>query len=281
VSALDPPPFITAEQLAHLPEPVVLVDLRWSLDGSLGREDHRQRHLPGAVYLDLDTVAAGPPTTAGGRHPLPDPIDFATALGELGIADGDVVVAYDQGPGVIASRLVWMLRAIGQPASVLDGGLAAWTGPVESGPVNRAPVTRTPRAWPVDRLADADLTAAIAGRADGVVLDARDAARFAGEVEPVDPRPGHIPGAVNLPVTDNLDGSGRLRDRASLSQRYEAIGALDAGEVVAYCGSGVAACHDLLVLEELGIRGRLFPGSWSAWSADPQRDAATGSVATE
>lgn len=269
-------PFVSADWLAGATPPPVVLDLRWALDGSLGYDDYLAGHLPGAVYLDLDTVAAGAPTPAGGRHPLPDPQAFASAVGELGVGDADVVVAYDQGPGVIASRIVWMLRAIGQPAAVLDGGLAGWTGPVEVGPVTRTPVTRTVRDWPVDRLADGDLTASIAGRADGAVLDARDPARFAGRTEPVDPRAGHIPGAVNLPVTDNLDGSGRLRDRAALAQRYAAAGALDAGEVVAYCGSGVAACHDLLVLEQLGIQGRLFPGSWSAWSADPRREAATG-----
>lgn len=270
------PAFVSADRLATLSPPPVLVDLRWSLDGSLGRADYVARHLPGAVYLDLDTVAAGPPTPACGRHPLPDPAAFAASLGELGIGWDDPVVAYDQGPGVIAARLVWMLRVIDQPAAVLEGGLAGWTGAVEAGEVTRTPVVRAARDWPVDRLADADLTASIAARRDGVVLDAREPARFAGETEPVDPRPGHIPGAVNLPVTDNLDVAGRLEARDVLSQRYGATGALEAGEVVAYCGSGVAACHDLLVLEELGIHGRLYPGSWSAWSADPQREAATG-----
>ena len=270
------PAFVSADRLATLSPPPVLVDLRWSLDGSLGRADYVARHLPGAVYLDLDTVAAGPPTPACGRHPLPDPAAFAASLGELGIGWDDPVVAYDQGPGVIAARLVWMLRVIGQPAAVLEGGLAGWAGAVEAGEVTRTPVVRAERDWPVDRLADADLTASIAARRDGVVLDAREPARFAGETEPVDPRPGHIPGAVNLPVTDNLDVAGRLEARDVLSQRYGATGALEAGEVVAYCGSGVAACHDLLVLEEFGIHGRLYPGSWSAWSADPQREAATG-----
>ena len=267
------PPFVSADRLATASPPPVLVDLRWSLDGSLGRDDYLARHLPGAVYLDLDTVAAGAPTPAGGRHPLPDPELFATRLGELGIAADDPVVAYDQGPGFIAARLVWMLRAIDQPAAVLEGGLAGWPGPVDTGEVTRPPVVRAVRDWPIDRLADADLTASIAARDDGVVLDAREPARFAGETEPVDPRPGHIPGAVNLPVTDNLDAAGRLEARDVLAQRYGSVGALEAGEVIAYCGSGVAACHDLLVLEELGVHGRLFAGSWSAWSADPQREA--------
>ena len=270
------PPFVSADWLAAAIPPPVLVDLRWSLDGSLGRSDYLDGHLPGAVYLDLDTVAAGPATPAGGRHPLPDPSAFAASLGELGIGQDDPVVAYDQGPGVIAARLVWMLRAIGQPAAVLEAGRAGWTGPVEAGQVTRTPVVRAARDWPVARLADADLAASVAARDDGVVIDARDAARFAGDREPVDVRPGHIPGAVNVPVTDNLDAGGHLRVRAALSERYASTGALEADEVVAYCGSGVAACHGLLVLEELGVHGRLFPGSWSAWSADPEREAATG-----
>lgn len=274
----DVPAFVTPAWLADPPEPPVLADLRWSLDGRVGRADHRREHLPGAVYIDLDTVVAGPPTPTGGRHPLPTPEAFAAALGAHGIPDDALVVAYDQGPGVIAARLVWMLRAIGQPAAVLQGGLAAWDGPTEAGEVTRDPVSRRVRAWPAERLADADLTAELARRADAVVIDARDPDRFAGNDEPVDPRPGHIPGAVNLPATGNLEAAGTLRPAATLRDRYAEVGALDATEVVAYCGSGVTACHDLLVLEDLGVRGRLFPGSWSAWSADPAREAATGAT---
>lgn len=272
----DVPAFVTAAWLADPPEPPVLVDLRWALDGSIGRADHQRGHLPGAVYLDLDTVAAGPPTPLDGRHPLPSPEAFAAALGAHGIPDDALVVAYDQGPGMIAARLVWMLRGIGQPAAVLEGGLAAWDGPTEPGEVTRAPVTRRVRPWPAERLADAELTAALATRSDAVVLDARDAERFAGISEPVDPRPGHIPGAVNLPAAGNLGAAGALLPAEVLRGRYAEVGALDATEVVAYCGSGVTACHDLLVLEDLGVRGRLFPGSWSAWSADPAREAASG-----
>lgn len=272
------PPFVSASWLeAHLDE-VVVADLRWSLDGSEGPATYRERHLPGAVYVDLDTVAAGPPTASEGRHPLPGPEHFAQALGELGIGEDAPVVAYDQGPGAIAARLVWMLRAIGQPAGVLEGGLAGWSGPTETGEATRTAVTRTPVPWPRDRLADADRTAASALRDGAVVLDARDPERYRGESEPVDARPGHIPGAANLPFTDNLEADGRLRSAAELRERYGAVGALDADEVIAYCGSGVTACHDLLVLEQLGRPGRLYPGSWSAWSQDEARAAVRGSA---
>lgn len=270
------PAFVTAAWLADRPEPPVLVDLRWSLDGSVGRVDHLREHLPGAVFIDLDSVVAGRPTPLEGRHPLPTPEAFAAALGAHGIPDGALVVVYDQGPGVIAARLVWMLRAIGQPAAVLQGGLAAWDGPTEAGEVTPSAVNRRVRSWPPERLADAELTAALAGRGDAVVVDARDADRFAGINEPVDPRPGHIPGAVNVPATGNLGGDGALLPSEVLRGRYAEVGALAAREVVAYCGSGVTACHDLLVLEDLGIQGRLFTGSWSAWSADPAREVATG-----
>lgn len=271
------PPIMTADWLRDHLEDVVLADLRWSLDGSEGVDSYRQRHLPGAVYVDLDTVLAAPPSPTEGRHPLPTPERFAEALGALGIADDRPVVAYDQGPGAIAARLVWMLRAIGQSAAVLEGGLAGWSGPTVSGGVEPSPVTRQPRPWPADRLADADRTADLAGRSNAVVLDARDPERYRGDHEPVDARPGHVPGAVNLPFAHNLAADGRLLPREALVERYREAGALDADHVVAYCGSGVTACLDLLVLEHLGRSGRLFPGSWSAWSQDTSRAAAVGS----
>lgn len=255
---------------------VVLVDLRWALDGSVGRDDYLDRHLPGAVYADLNTVAAGPPTPTEGRHPLPDPAEFARTLGELGIDVDDTVVAYDQGPGIIAARLVWLLRSTGQAAAVLKGGLAAWPGPIESGEVSRPAVSRPQRPWPAPRLADADLTADLAARSGTVVVDARDPSRFTGEFEPVDRRAGHVPGAVNLPAADDLDPEGNLLPTDALRRRYRETGILDAPDVVAYCGSGVTACHSLLVMESLGVVARLFPGSWSAWSADPDRQVATG-----
>jgi thiosulfate/3-mercaptopyruvate sulfurtransferase len=269
------PPFVDVAAVRADFDRLVLVEMRWSLDGSEGRDSYLAGHLPGAVHVDLDTVAAGPPSEAGGRHPLPDPARFAADLGAMGIAEDDRVVVADQGPGAIAARLVWMLRAIGGDAAVLDGGVAAWDGPLERGEVTRPPVTRRVRPWPADRLADTRAVAALAADEDAVVLDARDRQRFTGASEPTPSRPGHVPGARSAPFADNLDG-GRLVPLEQLRSRYAELGALDADEVVAYCGSGVTACHDLLVLEALGVSGRLYPGSWSAWSADPSRPVERG-----
>jgi thiosulfate/3-mercaptopyruvate sulfurtransferase len=270
------PPFVPTTWVADHLDEVVLADVRWSLDGREGRDTYLAGHLPGAVFVDLDRVLADPPSPARGRHPLPSPERFAAGLGELGIGHDEVVVAYDQGPGTVAARLVWMLRVLGQPAAVLDGGLANWDGPVEAGEVRPLPVRRRAVPWPAQRLADTELVDRLRTAPDALVVDARDPARYRGEFEPVDARPGHIPGAANLPASANVDDGARLLDPGELRRRYEEAGAMDASEVVTYCGSGVNAAHDLLVLESLGVHGRLYPGSWSAWSADPDRPAATG-----
>ncbi len=269
------PPFVTSDWLDAHRDEVVLADVRWSLDGSEGHHTHLERALPGAVFVDLDRALTGPGVPTDGRHPLPDPARFAEELGRVGIG-GAPVVAYDQGGGAVAARLVWLLRAIGEQAAVLDGGLAAWTGPTVSGGSSRPPVAREVRPWPAELLADADLTAAVAGSPRGLVLDARDAVRYAGEHEPVDPRAGHVPGARNAPYAEHLGADGTLLPLEELRGRYRDLGALAADEVVVYCGSGVTACHGLLVLEALGRRGRLFPPSWSGWSSDADRPAATG-----
>jgi thiosulfate/3-mercaptopyruvate sulfurtransferase len=276
-AAASAPPFVTAEQVLAADDAYVLADVRWSLDGSQGLQQHREATIPGAVFVDLDTDLAAPASTAGGRHPLPTPEAFAAALGRLGIGDDDRVVAFDQGPGTIAARLVWMLRAIGRPAAVLDGGLAGWPGPLAPGGARRQPVERAATPWPVDRLADADLVARLLAQDRAVLFDAREPARYRGEQEPVDARPGHIPGAVNLPTGALVDG-GRLLPAAALRERVVATADItDVEEVVVSCGSGVTACFDALALEWLGLGPvRLFPGSWSAWSADPSRPATTG-----
>lgn len=269
-----------AEAAQDRAAPVRLVDLRWSLDGTQDRHSYLEGHLPGAVYADLDTDLAATPSPTGGRHPLPTPEAFAAVLGRLGIGPQDLVVAYDHGPGAIAARLVWMCRAIGQPATLLSGGLAGWDGAVESGEVVAVPVERTPVPWPRTRLADLDDVEQLRHDPAAVLIDARDPARFRGEQEPVDARPGHVPGAVNLPVAANLDPDGRLLPLEDLRARYAALGALSAEQVVVSCGSGVTACFDALALEALGVEARLFVGSWSAWSADPARPAATGPATT-
>ncbi|WP_306215161.1 sulfurtransferase [Actinoplanes sp. RD1] len=257
--------------LHEVPGGAVFADVRWYLDGRSGRAAFEERHLPGAVFVDLDRWLAAPASSAEGRHPLPAPEVFAEGMAAAGIGDEDTVIAYDDGGGTIAARLVWMLRATGRDAALLDGGLTAYSGKLESGPVSPAPAVFTPRPWPAERLAAlTDLDAA------AVVIDARDGARFRGEVEPVDPRAGHIPGARNVACRENLDKSGRFLPVEQLRERFAAAGVTAGGDVVSYCGSGVTACHNLIALEHAGLGvGRLYPGSWSQYSAT-DRPAATG-----
>ena len=267
---------------ARLEDPdVVIADVRWYLDGRSGRAAYEAGHLPGAVFVDLDTVLAADPATGGGRHPLPDPGVFAGSLGRLGIGEHETVVAYDDAGGAVAARLWWMLRAVGQDTAVLDGGIAGWTGPLEHGPGRDRPtVARTPGPWPSDRLVTADEVAAVSeGRTRGVtLLDARAAERYQGKVEPIDPRAGHIPGAVSAPAPENLDPeTGRFRPPDELRVRYAGLLGDPPRDAIAYCGSGVTACHTLLALEVAGLpTGRLYAGSWSEWSARADRPAATG-----
>jgi thiosulfate/3-mercaptopyruvate sulfurtransferase len=265
-------PVVTWEWVQRHPE-AVLADVRWYLDGRSGRRAYDIGHLPGAVFVDLDRWLAAPASAAAGRHPLPEPEVFASGMSELGITDSHTVVAYDDGGGVVAARLVWMLRVTGHEAALLDGGLADYDGPLELHSTARPPASFTPRAWPVHRLADIDDATDPAS----VVLDARDAVRFRGEHEPVDPRPGHIPGARNVPCRANLDPTGHFLPAEELRQRFLDAGVTDDASVVSYCGSGVTACHNLLSLELAGFGpGRLFPGSWSQYSHAAERPAALG-----
>ena len=267
------PPVVSAEWLADRIGQVRVADARWYLDGRSGRDAYRAGHIPGAVHVDLDRGLSGPAGAAGGRHPLPAPAVFAEAMGRAGIADGDTVVAYDDAGGTIAARLVWMLRVTGHGAALLDGGLAAWPGALEREDAQPARTAFTARPWPADRLASIEDAAARAH----VVLDARAPARYRGEGEALDPRAGHIPGAVSLPCRGNLDAGGRFLPRAVLRRRFEEAGASGARPVVSYCGSGVTACHNLLAMEYAGLPpGRLFPGSWSQWSRAAERPVATG-----
>jgi thiosulfate/3-mercaptopyruvate sulfurtransferase len=257
---------------------VVLADVRWYLDGRSGRAAYEAGHLPGARFVDLDADLSAPVKGGpAGRHPLPEPDAFAAAMGRVGIGDGTTVIAYDDSGGGTAGRLVWMLRALGQPAALLDGGLASMPDELEAGPTpSVTPASFTARGWPADALVTADeLTAHIA--AGGIALDARSAERFRGENEVVDPRAGHIPGAASAPWTAALDGSGRFRSGADLRDHFGALGAGPDAAVVCYCGSGVSACADILAVEAAGLpRPRLFVASWSGWSADPDRPVAVG-----
>jgi thiosulfate/3-mercaptopyruvate sulfurtransferase len=263
------PPYVDQSWLSAHPE-AVLADVRWRLDGT-GRQAYGAGHLPGAVFVDLDSVLAAPASAELGRHPLPSPSTFAAALGALGIGDDDVVVAYDDDAGAIAARLVWMLRATGHDAALLDGGLTAWTGPVEQAEAVRPPATFTAHPWPQELLVGPDEAAA------GVLLDARPAERYRGDVETTDARPGHVPGARNLPCRQNVDTSGVLLPSTQLRARFAAVGVSEATPWVSSCGSGVTACQNLLVAEHLGLpAGRLYVGSWSQWAAT-DRPAELGS----
>ncbi|MBK8510221.1 MAG: sulfurtransferase [Candidatus Competibacteraceae bacterium] len=266
----------------HLGDPDwIVMDCRFSLsDPEAGRRAYAQSHLPGARYAHLDEDLSGPITPAAGRHPLPDPTRLAEKLGAWGIGNDTQVIAYDDMGGILAaSRLWWLLRWLGHRAcAVLDGGFQAWRQaglPLAA----RPPVIRPLRfeARPDDRLW---LTAArVATLAEQELLvDARGAARYRGEMEPIDPVAGHIPGAVNLPTEDNLTADGRFRPADEQRERFLAL--LDgrpASAVVHSCGSGVTACHNLLAMEAAGLNGsRLYAGSWSEWIRDPARPVATG-----
>ncbi len=271
-------PFVSARWLANHLDDVVVVDCRWSLDGSQGHVQYLDGHVPGAVFLDLDVDLAAPASRDGGRHPLPEADAFAAAMSGAGIGDDTTVVAYDTMGGAIAARLVWMLRVLDRRAAVLDGGLAAWSGPLETGEVTPGPALAsfTAQPWPAAAVASAQDVARSVDTG-GLVLDARAPERYRGEQEPVDARPGHVPGAVNLPFADNLAAGGVLRPDTELRDRFVGAGVTPDRDVVVYCGSGVTACHDVLAMELAGLgRPRLFVGSWSAWAADPARPAATG-----
>lgn len=263
------PPVVSATQIADHDD-IVLCDVRWYLDGRSGYDAYLEGHIAGAIWVDLDAHLSAHGAPAHGRHPLPTAESFAASLGSLGISPHDPVVAYDDLNGTAAGRMVWMLRVLGHGAALLDGGLGSWTGATETAPRTRAACECPLRPWPAGAFVDID-GAADAGADPAVVLiDARGGDRYRGETEPVDPRPGHIPGAVNVPMTDNLGPEGRFADAATLRARYGAEGvelAGDANNAIVYCGSGVSACMDALAMERAGLgRPGLYVGSWSQWS---------------
>ncbi|MBQ0825000.1 sulfurtransferase [Streptomyces tagetis] len=263
------------------PHPPVLLDVRWQLTTATaageppfdGRAAYEAGHIPGAVYVDLDRELAGPPGT-GGRHPLPDLGEFGAAMRRAGVSAGRPVVVYDGGQGWAAARAWWMLRWTGHPdVKVLDGGLTAWDGPLATGTTVPEPGDFTPE--PGGRgLLDADGAAALAR--SGVLFDARAGERYRGEVEPIDPVGGHIPGAVSAPTADNVTEGGRFRSADELRDRFRELGATEGTEVGVYCGSGVSGAHEVLALAVAGIPAALYVGSWSQWSTDPTRPVATG-----
>ncbi|MDK1327240.1 sulfurtransferase [Arthrobacter sp. zg-Y1143] len=258
--------------------PPVLLDVRWVLGASDGREKYLQEHLPGAVYVDMDTELSAPAVPAEGRHPLPDAASFADAARSWGLNPGDTVVAYDDAAGTAAARAWWLLRHAGwEDVRLLDGGLGAWRAaglPLETGPVTVQKGTAE-LSWgnmPVAGLEDVEGLAAA-----GTLIDARAPERYRGDTEPVDPRAGHIPGAVNRPSTDNLAPDGTFRSPVELRSAFEALGVRPEAPVTAYCGSGIFASHEVAALAQAGIPAALYPGSWSQWSNTPGAPVATGS----
>jgi len=280
----DTTPLIDARDLASVlstTHPPRVLDVRWKLGGPPGLGEYERGHIPSAVYVDLDTELAGHGAATDGRHPLPSEADFRAAVRRWGLNDRDSVVVYDDVSGMSAARAWWLLRHAGfTDVRVLDGGLAAWLGSggaLETGSNIPEPGTAAPTFGSMPVI-DADEAAALTE--SGVLLDARAGERFRGEVEPVDPRAGHIPGAVSAPTSENLRPDGRMLSAADLASRFAALGVSADAPVGVYCGSGVTAAHEALALELAGIDAALYPGSWSAWSNDPARPVATGTAAT-
>lgn len=264
---------------------VMVVDTRASLeDHGYGRRVYQERHIPGAVYLDLEQdLSASVVPGRTGRHPLPEPGVLEARLREVGLRQSDLVVVYDDGPGFFAARLWWLLRWLGHHrVQVLDGGFRAWTE--ADLPVRQS---REVRPWPGDfvakpepqRVIDADTVLAHLQDGSLVLLDARSPERFRGEQEPIDPVAGHIPGAVCLPCSANLGPDGRFLPAGQLQERF--AGLPQQGEKVSYCGSGVTACHNILAAVEAGLlEPKLYPGSWSEWITRSDRPVATGDAST-
>jgi thiosulfate/3-mercaptopyruvate sulfurtransferase len=286
VAATEPEAFVTplvaVDALTALlaaipPHRPSLLDIRWQVNRGSDREAYLGGHIPGAVFIDLDRELSAPPGR-GGRHPLPSPEAFTEAMRAAGVRNDHPVVVYDDATSITASRAWWLLRYFGHPAvAVLDGGLAAWAAagqPLQTGPATPAEpgnFVARPGGMPI---VDAEQAAALPA-AGGILIDARSPERYAGEVEPVDPVAGHIPGAVNRPTTANVEAKGRFLSQADLRTAFAELGlGAEDTAVAAYCGSGVAAAHEVLALELAGRRAALYPGSWSEWTADPDRPVA-------
>lgn len=271
-------PLVSAADLANRlgEHGLVVCDVRYYLDDhDRGRREYADGHVPGAVFVDLPVDLAGGP--GGGRHPLPTTAAFGATLGRLGITPESSVVVYDDRTGGTASRLWWMLRSIGHTdVALLDGGFQAWVSgghPLGADPT--APATASPYPVPAEwsGIVDADQVVAEIERGT-VVLDAREPVRYRGESEPIDSRAGHIPGARNLFHRDTLGDDGLHLPAPELTRLFGDVGP----SPIVYCGSGISACHNLLAMSLAGIDdARLYPGSWSEWSSDPERPVATAS----
>jgi thiosulfate/3-mercaptopyruvate sulfurtransferase len=272
----------TEDLAAHLDGSWAIVDCRYDLrNGEWGRDQYVAGHVPGAVYASLSKDLAAPPTGSNGRHPLPCVEDLEATFGRLGISAATQVVMYDQDSGMFASRMWWTLRYLGHDAAaVLDGGWAKWLSEgraVRPGDESRAAAVFTGRRRKELRLPLEQVRAAL-GDSSVLLVDARAPERFEGKSEPIDRTPGHIPGAVNHFYKRNVTDDGVMLPPETLRRQFdEVLGGRPPAQVVMYCGSGVSACHNLLAMEHAGIRGvKLYPGSWSEWTSDPQRPVETG-----
>ncbi len=266
-------PLLSVSELQSLHQPVTILDVRYRTGGPPGFEEYVAGHIPGAAYVDLDTDLAGPPGDRG-RHPLPEPEIFLEAMQRAGVGLEGPVVVYDDWSGHAAARAWWLLRHYGHhDVRVLDGGWKAWValgGAVETGEriPERGDFHGRPGSMKVVEAAqvpDVD-----------VLVDARSPERFRGEVEPIDPVAGRIPGAVNVPTSRNLDNHGLFRDPHELREVYASVGAVEGADVAAYCGSGITATHDVLAMAVVGVDAALYPGSWSSWITDPDRPVESG-----
>ena len=282
-------PLISADDLRVAlagSEAPLVIDTGFDLaDTDAGERAWRDGHLPGSVYLHLERDLSGAKTAADGsfrgRHPLPDPADFCATLARIGVTPGRPVVALDRQGGVYAARLWWMLRRAGHAdARVLDGGLEAWRevggGLTDDSPPVAPAAVPYPECEPLQDLVEVERLARSLGSFR--LIDARAGERFRGEVEPIDPVAGHIPGALNRCFKDNLTAGGRFKPADILHAEFAPLVAdRQVADVVHQCGSGVTACHNLLAMEHAGWHGSLlYPGSWSEWSADPARPIARG-----
>ena len=273
----------TSDVAARLGDPsLIVVDVRHDLaqPDAWGENAYGQGHVPGARFAHLDRDLSAAKTGQNGRHPLPNPEACARVFGRLGIDASKQVVTYDQGPGMYAARLWWMLRWLGHDAvAVLDGGFAAWTReglPVTTDVPPVAPATFIAR--PTAATMDAGAINASLSSSAYLLLDARARERYRGDLEPLDPVAGHIPGALNRPYSENVDAEGRFKPAAALAADFDMIlSGRSPQDVVHYCGSGVTACHNVLAMTHAGLGGsRLYAGSWSEWCSDPERPVEKG-----
>jgi thiosulfate/3-mercaptopyruvate sulfurtransferase len=254
-----------------------LLDVRWRLGDPTGHEQYLAGHIPGASYVDLDLELAAWATPKAGRHPLPSVDRLQTAARGWGLRQGETVVVYDDNASMSAARAWWLLRWAGvATVYLLDGGLSAWRtagGAIATGPQDPEPGDVELSA---DHMPTVEIDTVAAVAQHGLLLDARAVERFRGDLEPIDPKAGHIPGAISAPTTGNLTADGRFRSAAKLEDRFASLGARPGTAIAVYCGSGVTAAHEVAALAIAGLEAALYPGSWSEWSNHDDRPVATG-----